>query len=289
MKQLLITGGSGFLGGHLLAQAGDDWNVYTTYKSRPLSFDGATPASLDLAKEKEIQDLVEKVQPDVIIHTAAWSDLGGCERDHERAFHINTTATAILAELSSRLGCRLIYVSSDMVFDGEKGDYSESDDTRPINVYGKTKLAGEKFIKSVCSDYVIARSALIYGRPMTGSNSFSEKILVRVRSGEKMNLFTDQFRTPVLVQDLARALLELGDMTFTGTIHLGGQTKVDRYTFGLRLAELKDLPGNQLVPISMLDVTFDAPRPRDVSFDTSKAKKLLKTALSGYMEGLKQA
>ena len=228
MKRLFITGGSGFVGGHLLSQAQHEWDVFTTFHSRPLSFPGVAYLKLDLAMEKQIQNIVEKVQPDVIIHAAAWSDLDGCEKDPERAFHINATATEILGELSSRMSCRMIYISTDMVFNGEKGDYIESDETRPISVYGKTKLAGEKFVKSVCSNYVVARSALIYGSPVTGSNSFSERILARVQKGEKISLFTDQFRTPVLVQNLAQALLELAGHTFVGTLHLGGATKVNR-------------------------------------------------------------
>ncbi len=289
MKRLLITGGSGFLGGNLIQLAKEGWTVCATYNSRPFSDQGITIASMDLSKEKAIQDLVEKMQPDVIIHTAAWSNLDECENDPEKAFHINATATEILAELSSQLDCRLIYVSSDMVFDGEKGDYEESDQALPISVYGKTKLTGEKFVKSVCSDYVVARSALIYGKPVTNSSSFSDWMIRRIEKGETVNLFTDQYRTPVLVDDLAGALLELADMTFNGIVHLGGKSRVDRYTFGLRLSEIKNFPKERLLPVSMFDVQMTAPRPKDVSFDTSLAQRILKTNLFGFQIGLERA
>ncbi len=289
MKRLLITGGSGFVGGHLVAHAKGDWQVFAAYHSRPISPQGVTSLALDLADEKAIEDAVEKIQPNVIIHAAAWSNIDGCEKEPERAFHINATATEILAELTSRLDCRLVYVSSDMVFDGEIGDYKEDDDTRPVNVYGKTKLMGEKFIQSVCQNYVIARSALIYGHPMTNASSFSEIMLQTLRSGKIMPLFTDQFRTPILVQNLAQALLEIAGMSFTGTIHLGGSQRVDRYTFGCRLAVLSRFSETQCRAVSMADIPMAAPRPWDVSLNIHKAKRLLKTKLLGYFKGLEQA
>jgi dTDP-4-dehydrorhamnose reductase len=250
---------------------------------------GVEAVPLDLADEKAIQRTMETIQPAAVIHTAAWSDLDGCKRDPKQAFHINATATEILAEMSSRLGCRLVYVSSDMVFDGGRGNYSEEDTPRPINVYGKTKLTGEKFIQSVCRDFAIARAALIYGKPVTGSNSFSEKIKQVVGTGEVMRLFTDQFRTPVLVENLAEALLELSENAFVGTIHLGGAERVNRYDFGLRLAELNHLPVELMKPVSMGDILMDAPRPRDVSLNTGLARKKLKIPLPGFREGLKHA
>lgn len=288
-KRILITGGSGFVGGHLLSRANRDWEVFTTFRSSPVPPKGVRALSLDLENGKEVREMVEKIQPGVIIHTAAWSDLDGCEEDRDRAFRINAEATGIFAEKSAELGCRFIYTSSDMAFDGEKGNYSESDRIFPINVYGESKIAGEDKIRKVCTNYVVCRVALVYGSPVTGSNSFSEKILQSVRRGDVMPLFTDQYRSPILVQNLTEALLELAGMGFTGTIHLGGMEKVDRYTFGLRLAEVKKFSADLLKPISMSEFHTVAPRPRDVSLDISKAGKLLETQLLGCHEGLKQA
>lgn len=285
-KRLLVTGGSGFVGGHVLSQAAEDWTVTATFNSRPLEYPSVQSVRLDLTDEKSIQDVVEKTQPDVIIHTAAWGDLDACEKDYQQAYHINATATEIIAELSEQLGSRLIYVSTDMVFDGEKGNYKEDDDAHPISAYGKTKLLGERFIQSISSNFVIARAALIYGPPITGSNSFSERIKSHTASGKVMPLFTDQFRTPVLVQNLAQALLELAEHPYQGVLHMGGETRVDRFTFGMRLAELKGIPENLFKATSMDDITLTAPRPRDVSLNTDLAKTTLETKLLGYHEGL---
>jgi len=289
MKRLLVTGSSGFVGGHVLFQAWGEWKTFATYRTHPFSFPEVTTLSLDLEKEDEIYHLVEKVRPDVIIHCAAWADLEMCEKMPDRAFLINAKAAGILADMCSKLDCRLIYTSTDMVFDGEKGNYDESDKTNPINIYGETKLAGEEEIKRSCSNYVIARAALIYGPPLTGSNSFSERILKSVKRGEVVPLFNDQFRSPILVQNLAQALLELAGGEFEGVLHLGGADRVDRYTFGLRLAELKGFSKTLLKPVSMFETPTVAPRPCDTSLNISRARRLLKTRLLGYEEGLKQA
>jgi len=289
VKRLLITGGSGFVGGHLLAAAKGKWEIFTTYQSRPVSMEGVTPLAMDLSIEKQIESVVDKCRPDVIIHAAAICVLDQCEQDPKKTYHVNTTATEILAEQCVRYNSRLIFVSTDMVFDGDKGNYSESDETRPINVYGHSKLSAEKFIRTICTNSVIARSALIYGRPLTGSNSFSERILSRISNGETMTLFSDQFRSPILVDNLAQALVELAEKEWKGVIHLGGETRVDRYTFGIRLAQLKGIPNSLIKSESMTTQITGAPRPRDVSMDVSLARKILQTKLLGYEEGIKRA
>jgi len=288
-NRLLITGGSGFVGGHLIDQAKGEWNVCTTWKTRPVAVRGVKSFKLDISSEKAIENLVLKLQPEVIIHTAAWGDLERCEENPEQAYHINTTSTEVFAEISEKIGSRFLFISSDMVFDGKRGKYRETDEPNPINVYGKTKLTAEKFIKAICTDYVIARSALIYGSPITGSNSFSEKILKRVSAHQTMPLFTDQYRSPILVQNLAEALLELSKSDFCGTIHLGGMDKTDRYTFGRCLVDIKGFSQDLLNPVSMSTCKTKAPRPKDTSFDISKACSLLKTQLLGFREGLKKS
>ncbi|MCJ7813419.1 SDR family oxidoreductase [bacterium] len=287
MKKILITGGSGLVGGTAVNHARGKWDVYTTTHQHPFSLPGVHVLSLNLTEPDEIRRIIKAISPDVVIHCAALSDLDDCEKKPDLCFRINARATEIIAKLCSEISCRLIYISTDMVFDGRRGRYCESDKTRPINLYGKAKLEGEESVKAFCQNHVIARSALDYGRPVMKGNSFSEKILNRIQNGETVTLFKDQFRTPIWVENLSRALLELAELTFIGTIHLGGRDRVDRYTFGLKLAELKNLSKTLIVPARMKDVQTGAPRPLDVSFDTSKAQHLLKTELLGYREGLR--
>lgn len=277
------------MGGHLIHGAKDQWEVWTTWKTHPVEIHKVQSVYLDIASEKAIQDLVEKLQPQVVIHTAAWGNLEKCEENPQQAFHINTTSAEVFAEMCERTESRFIFISSDMVFDGKKGNYKETDKTNPLNVYGKTKLNAEKFIRVICTNYVIARSALIFGSPITGSNSFSEKILKQVSTGQTMPLFTDQYRSPILVQNLAEALLELSRSDFCGLIHLGGRERTDRYTFGTCLADIKGFSQDLLKPVSMSTFKTKAPRPRDTSFDISKAERLLNSRLLGFRQGLKKS
>jgi len=289
MKRLLVTGGSGLVGGHVVALAGNSWQVFATYASRSCDVPNVTFLPLNLENENSIRTIMDQAQPDVVIHCAAWPNIDVCENQQDQAFQINTTGSEILALVCQEKGSRLVFTSTDMVFSGEAGSYSETDETNPINFYGCTKLAAEEKIQSICPNSVIGRVALVYGKPKIYGSSFSSKILDAAGDEKVMNLFTDQIRTPVLVDDLAQALLELAENKFRGIIHLGGATQVDRYQFGLRLAELKNIPEKLLQPATMDSIHPKVPRPRDVSLDTSLAQKILQTRLSGFYKGLEKA
>lgn len=289
MRRLLITGGSGFVGGHLVDQARKEWEVYATYGSRPFQFPGAVTFPLSLAEPSQIQTLFGQVKPDAVIHAAVQGDLEKCEKDPETAYRVNAEATRILSRYCTAYSCRLVMISTDMVFDGRQGFYSESSPAHPINVYGRSKLEGEVNVRAECPGAVIARSSLIYGKPVTGSNSFSEKILAQVRRGKSYPLYTDQIRSPILVDDLACALLELAGNDFHGIIHLGGLESVDRFTFGIALSETAHFDKALLMPVRMDEVPTEAPRPRDSSLDIGLAQSVLKTELRGYREGIAAA
>jgi dTDP-4-dehydrorhamnose reductase len=286
MKKLLVTGGSGLIGGQVAFKANEAWEVYATRRSNPVNLSSVQSVLLHLEDQNAIPKVIHRIRPDAVIHCAAWSDLDRCEQDKKRAFQINAENTAVLAEVCAESNIRLIFTSSDMVFDGEKGNYTESDIPRPINVYGETKLSAEEKIRSIGSNYVIVRVALVYGKPVTRGNSFSEKILNRFREGKSVPLFTDQFRTPVWVRTLADALIELAGHDYTGTLHIGGPEKTDRYVFGLALAEIAQYSSKLCEPVHMSDLKSIAPRPRDVSLNISLAQNILKTPFAGYRQGL---
>ncbi len=286
MKKLLVLGGSGFVGGHVAVKGQGDWKVSATFRDRPFRLPGVTSVHLDINRSRSLRKVFEKIKPDAVIHTVAWSGLERCEEDREGAVRVNVEGTWNVAELCREMECRLVFTSSDMVFDGDRGMYREVDSVRPMNIYGETKVMAERIIRTSGVNHAIARIALIYGQPETGSNSFSEKVISRLKQGEPMALYTDQTRTPILVQDLAEALLELAALDFRGTIHLGGAERVNRYEFGKRLAEVKGFSEDLLKPVTMDEIPTKAPRPKDVSLNTSVAKSVLRTPLLSYYEGL---
>ncbi len=275
--KLLVTGASGFLGGWLVALGHQDWQVHAVW--RRTSFDLASTEwhRCDLTDRSAVDTLVREIKPQAIIHAAAEANLDWCEDHPDEARRANVEATAQLAELATELGARFVFVSTDMVFDGERGNYAEDDPVRPISFYGTTKVEAEELVHQITPEAAVARTALIFGKPHLGGTSFSEWIERRLRTGESVPLFTDQYRTPILVQNLAEALLELAGNRFSGVLHLAGTEKVDRYTFGLKLARKLGLPTEPLQPAKLSDVRFRAPRPRDLSLNIAKAREVLKT------------
>ena len=285
-KRLFITGGTGFLGGHLLLQAVGEWEVFASARSQHPAVPCVRWVKMDLADEKGVASGFASAKPDAVIHAGAMSNVDQCEMEKEKALAVNAKSSEILARLCEDSGARMVYVSSDMVFDGEKGGYTETDPVGPVNYYGETKRIAEEQILSRCSRAVCGRSALIYGVPAIGGTSFSHQILKKLEAGVEVKLFNDQFRSPIPVQSLASALLELASSSLTGVLHLGGSERIDRYTFGVRVAELRDYPKSLIQPVAMADVPTKAARPRDVSMDVSKARAALKTKLPDCRDGI---
>lgn len=231
-----------------------------------------TGIKFDLLSLLGISDLVDRMRPDVIVHSAALTDVDRCEREKELAYKMNVEGTRALAEAAEKSGSFLVYISTDYVFDGLRGMYREDDCTNPVNYYGCSKLLGEQF----CSDGCIARTCVIYGsRPASGKINFALWLINSLKSGKQVRVVTDQFITPTLNTNLAQMVLEAADLRLRGIYNLAGATRVSRYDYALELARVFDLDSNLIVPSRMADLKWDARRPIDSSLDTAKAKREL--------------
>jgi len=277
--RMLVTGASGFLGGWLMTMAVPSWEVHAVYRKAKYDAHGVHWHRVDLAEEERARRIVLDVQPKVVVHAAAEANLDWCEEHREEAYAANVLATRGIARACDELGARLLYVSTDMVFDGCKGDYRESDPVNPVSWYGRTKVEAEEVVRSLTRDHVVVRTALMFGDPILGGTSFSVWLEERVRTGDAVPLFVDQFRTPLLVQNAARAILELAEREFRGVLHVAGSDKVDRHTFGRLLAEGLALDSSKLRPAKLDSIQFKAPRPRDLSLNISRARSVLRTPL----------
>ncbi len=283
-RRLFITGAGGLLGGHLYRLGALKYEVWGGY------FNNEVPhlkqmIKLDIRHPQKLKQALQSIMPGVVLHTAAVSHLDICEKNPGLAFAVNGKAVRYLAEICADLGIRLIFMSSDMVFDGVRGMYKEEEKTSPLSVYGRTKVFAENIIADTCRDYVNVRLALIYGRACYGGSSFSDWILSRLNAGQPVPLFNDQFRSPVYVENAAAVLLELAFSDYTGTLHLGGSERIDRYRFGELIAGHGGYPRDLLQSVSMSAKKFHAPRPRDVSLCVKKAQTILKTRLLSPGEG----
>lgn len=272
MSKLLITGASGFLGWHLCQLTQWQWQVYGTYHSHAVEIPNVTLLSIDLTDFEAIKQLVRTLQPDAIIHTAALSSPNACQSDPSTSYQVNVTASCDLAGLSADAGIPYVFTSSEQVFDGSNPPYREADPVCPINVYGEHKVAAEVGILSRCPDATICRMPLMFGAAPVAS-SFIQPWIKALRAGQSLDLFTDEIRNPVSGFDAAQGIL-LALEQIKGQIHLGGQESLSRYELGHLLAEVLDLTEAKLNPKLQAEVKMAAPRPLDVSLDSSFAFSL---------------
>ena len=284
MRKILLTGASGFLGGHIWSRAQHHWQVLGICHRNASALPGLQP--LDLTREAAVQQALAQFKPEVIIHTAANANLDDCEKNQLQAQAINIDAVARLLRYSHATGSRFIFISTDMVFDGERGMYCEHDDISPLSYYGRSKVLAEQLIAETGGHFVIVRAALIYGRPRGGGSSFSQWIEDRLKSKRPVPLYFDQYRSPVLADNLAEMILELAEHEFTGILHCAGSDRIDRYTFGQQLCRIAGYDASLLRRVSMTEDHPPAPRPKDISLSTALAAQVLRTKLLSSEEGL---
>jgi len=282
--RIVITGAGGLLGQKILQAASTRDMLLPTHYSVP-----STPNSvkMDVTDIKQVHDRLLALRPDAMIHAAALTNVDECERDKERATLVNSLGTRNVAEVCRQLGCRMIYVSTDYVFNGEKGMYVETDTPSPINHYGSTKLEGEDHVKELCEDYAICRTSVLYGWNPTRSN-FATWIIDSLRKRRLIKVMDDHYNSPTLADNLAEALLELAHRPLCGVFHTAGAERVSRYDFAVGLARTFNLEPDLIARARMKDLKFwVARRPPDSSLSVDKAERILKTRLMKLDESLK--
>jgi dTDP-4-dehydrorhamnose reductase len=281
LVKVVITGGSGLLGSNLSAMYSSNHEVYFTYNTHPVKIKGCTAVKADITVSIEE---IKKLEPDLIIHCAAMTDVDKCETDREAASKVNVFGTENVVRAAEYLGCRLIHISTDAVFDGKKGMYTESDRPNPANYYGKTKLDAEKIVSKL-KDSVIVRTN-IYGWNLLPKQSLAEWMIEKLRKKEALPAIKDIYTTPMLVNNLGRALEEIYEKDKRGIYNVAGSERASKLEFANAIAKVFSLNGKLIKPISSKELKFKAPRGADISLDTSKARKELSTELLGLESGL---
>jgi dTDP-4-dehydrorhamnose reductase len=273
--KVIVTGGSGQLGRevvkHLLARG---HQVVAIHHSRePLNMHGVKWVRLDLSNGYLFEDLVWKEKPHTIIHCAAMTDVDACEVDKPRAWRVNVEATRSVVRAARAVNAHIIYVSTDYVFDGEKGMYKEADTPSPINFYGLTKLIGEELVKSSDVLYTIIRPSAIFGSS-AGKKGFAEYVVERLSTGQEVRALVDQYVSPTYNVFLGEAIVKIAEIKPLGVLHVAGD-RMSRYEFALKIAEALEAPKTLVKEARTQEMSWTARRPRDSSLDTSKARALL--------------
>jgi dTDP-4-dehydrorhamnose reductase len=275
--RMLVTGGSGYLGGWVVRLARDGWDVTATYLAHAVDDPGVDWRQLDVRDEAAVASLVDEVRPRAIIHTAALNPGQGSDFDA-----VNVAGARHVARVSASVGARLIHLSSDVLFDGQKGNYVEEDPPSPITPYGRSKAQGEEAVRDSGAEAVVVRTSLIYGWRPTVARA-AQWMIDNLRVGKPVHLFTDEVRCPIWVESLAAAVVELAQSCYTGALHVAGAQPLSRYAFGTRLLRFHGVDPASVVPTLS---PRDKPRPLDCTLDCSRARALLQTPLPGVDEVL---
>lgn len=242
---------------------------------------------MDISDRVRVFDVVGNVRPDIIVHAAAETDVDRCESEREIAWKVNVDGTKNLAEAALCVGAKIVYVSTDYVFDGEKGLYREDDKMNPINYYGATKLEGERFTQQTTKEHAIVRTSVLYGWHPSKKN-FVSWVLDSLRKGQTTMVVDDHWNSPTLADNLAETILRIVENDAHGVYHVAGKERIDRFRFAVKIAEHFNLEKSLLKPIQMRDLkAWVARRPRDSSLQVEKAERDLGVKLLDVDQGLK--
>ncbi len=266
----LVTGAGGQLGSVLLRNLlrSDKSALGTASLDGPLPNQGSV-VRLDIGDEKAVAQTLRRVRPKVIVHAAAMANVAAVLADPERAQAINVRATSALAALSAELGARFIYVSTDMVFNGEGAPYADDATPRPLSVYGRTKLEGEAVALAVAPAAVV-RVPLLYGVPAVVRPTTFLAQLGALHQGSVLTLFFDESRTPRWPEDAARALVRVAESELTGVVHVAGPERLSRAEMGRAFAAALGVTSPNIVEISRNDGAAAEPRAADLSLVSAR-------------------
>jgi dTDP-4-dehydrorhamnose reductase len=291
--KILITGANGFLGFYLTEQLlAKNFPVIATGKgecrlpfTQDLKFQWL---SMDFTDPFSIHDVFENIKPDVVVHAGAMSKPDECEVDQMKAYLVNVESTVQLLINSEELKSFFVFLSTDFVFDGEQGMYSEDDVPKPVNYYGRTKLEAEEAVKEYEHGWAIVRTVLVYGKNHSGHNNILKIVKEKLEQGVEYNVVDDQVRTPTYVEDLAKGIVSIIEKKATGVFHLSGKDILTPYQMAIKTAEHLRLDSSVLKKVTAASFSQPAKRPLKTGFIIDKARKKLGFEPLTFEEGLKR-
>lgn len=272
MKKVLITGGSGLLGQFLNLTISNQCKLHTTFKNNPGNCKDFPFSVVDILNEDELKELFANVKPDIVIHSAAITNPVQKENQTSKEyFDTNVNATKNIAILCEKYESKMIYISTDLVYAGYRGSFLKEDAKLiPASLYAETKLVGEMKVKESTDNYLILRTALLYGFGLNHSKCHFQNMYVDLKNRKPVKLFTDQLRTPISLTDASLIIAQLVKMDLINeTINLGGTERVSRFEMGEMLCDLAGLDKNLLQKITMDEIP-NFPKVEDVSLNIDK-------------------
>jgi dTDP-4-dehydrorhamnose reductase len=278
--EYLVTGASGLIGLNFI-------NILPKSKTRGASYLHTKPGFIqfDIRKHQEVEFHIRNNKPRVIFHSAAFANVDECENNYQECFDINFLGTLNLAKAAKRYGSKIVFLSTDYVFNGKRGPYFEEDIPDPINNYGKSKLAAEHAIQEYCNNYLIIRTTIVYGHEIQGKN-FVIRMISQLKNGRKILVPIDQLGTPTYVVDLINTILLLVANNKNGIYNIAGPELIDRYSFACLIADTYGYDRNFIIPISTAELNQNAQRPLRAGLVIEKVKSEVNASINGPIEGL---
>jgi dTDP-4-dehydrorhamnose reductase len=290
VKRVLVTGSNGLLGQKIveLLSRSNNYNLLLTSRQEQSVFqDEVLPyRQLDVSDKQEVRKVVDEIEPDVIINTAAMTNVDKCETDREAAWRANVVSVENLVQAAKLSGSHLIHISTDYVFDGKNGPYNEIDRPNPVSYYGRTKLASENVIRTSGVSNTIIRTMILYGMGYNVKSNFALWVMKSLTDGKPIRVVDDQMGNPTLADDLAFAIIKVVELGRPGLYHVSGADLVSRYDFAMMLAEVFDLNKKYITAVKTSTLKQPAPRPMKSGFITLKAQTDLDIKMSGMKHGL---
>jgi dTDP-4-dehydrorhamnose reductase len=284
--KILIIGADGQVGKHLYSSAlkAGDFSVVGTYRN-PENNPSPDFLYLDLTKPETIKEVFKSIKPEVVVLCSAMTHVDNCERYKEEAWNINVEGARRVSEYCETYNSRLVFFSTEYVFDGTSGPYAETDATNPISEYGKTKLEGEKIV-SALNDALIIRTTVVYSYEPESKN-FLMQVLRKGALNEKMNVVSDQYSNPTNAAELADFTLELIKLKKSGIYNVVGKDVMNRYEFALKICEIFNLSSDLIASELTANLNQMAKRPLKAGLKTDKIFSELNKAPNGAESSLK--
>ncbi|HVF67312.1 MAG TPA: NAD(P)-dependent oxidoreductase [Pyrinomonadaceae bacterium] len=284
MSTHLVIGASGQVGEHLLRAASDaGFEAAGTHHSHPAH--GTRP--LDVRRPDEVTELVAGLRPAVVYLPASQTNVDRCESEPAEGYAVNVVGVRNVVRAANAVGARLVYFSSDYIFDGRAGPYREDDPANPVNEYGRQKLAAEHHVALNARDYLVVRTTVVYGWERQGKN-FIYRLINTLKDGRALKAPSDQIGSPTYAPNLARAAVELAGAGAAGVYNVVGPERVSRYEFARAAADAFGLDAGLIQAVTTEELSQTAARPLNAGMLTDKAAAALTVRLKGYRDGLKE-
>lgn len=271
-KKIIVTGASGFLGFNFITNVVDKFNVVGVYHSHKVELPRATSQPLQIINNRDVDQMINDVRPDIIFHLASVSNPNQCENNPGASYGANVKGTRNIVAAAKSIGAKVVFTSSDLVFEGNNAPYSEKDTPHPVNRYGEQKAEAEQAVLEY-QHGVVVRLPLMFGPKSPHSGSFLQPTVNFLRANSPVTLFDDEYRTPISSRKAIEGLL-LAAENDASLVHFSCGERISRYEFGLKICDYLNLNKNLITKSKQEEVEFPANRPGDTSLDIQKAKSL---------------